>query len=42
MLMTKTAKLPIHLVIMYTCTIIYDDNIRKNENEGKNSYLELI
>ena len=32
MLMTKTAKLPIHSVIMYTCTIMYDDNIRKNKN----------
>ena len=42
MLMPKTTKLPIYLVIMYTCTIMYDDNIRKNKNGEKNSNLELI
>ena len=38
--MTKTAKLPIFSAKMYTCTIMYDYNIRKNGE--KNSNLELI
>ena len=27
---------------MYTCTIMYDENIRKTKNGEKNSNLELI